>query len=377
MSLSIVNKMKHKLPVSAGIAVYAILALTPNTFAQEVEKAKTAASRVIYESRPWTGGTSADAQNASKAGATIPLSTWSFIATKSTGKKASTGTFVGTSPFAATLSGSTINAVVVPIVFSIGSSIFDPTAPNNCGVENGVSAENRLMASPLVLPVSNLTFNGVDVGNVQHTDGFMRAEFWSTVGGSAAYSNPISYSVAAPISMVTGTNGITSGSGCSLLGVVNESCLETQLASHLQAQTAARVVSTTKLVLFLMNNVVLSTMSPPTLPGTAGCCVVGYHSATGTTPQFYAVADYNTVPGIFKATDTMVASHEIAEFMNDPHQQQFEAVVAGDPDSGRFDAVIQEANENKLNAKYAYLNHLHAHGCGSASFAYVETVSGS
>ena len=34
-----------------------------------------------------------------------------------------------------------------------------------------------------------------------------------------------------------------------------------------------------------------------------------------------------------------------------------------DSEAGRFDLLIHEANERKLNAKYAYLNHLKTHGC--------------
>ena len=45
------------------------------------------------------------------------------------------------------------------------------------------------------------------------------------------------------------------------------------------------------------------------------------------------------------------------------HEQQFKAVFAGDPDSSRFDDLIHLANERKNEAKYAYLQHLSAHGC--------------
>jgi hypothetical protein len=47
------------------------------------------------------------------------------------------------------------------------------------------------------------------------------------------------------------------------------------------------------------------------------------------------------------------------------HEQQFLAIVDGDSDAGRFDVLIHDANERKHNAKYAYLNHLHLHGCST------------
>ena len=45
------------------------------------------------------------------------------------------------------------------------------------------------------------------------------------------------------------------------------------------------------------------------------------------------------------------------------HEDQFEALVAGDADSQRFDDLIHMANERKHSAKYAYMHHLEFHGC--------------
>lgn len=47
------------------------------------------------------------------------------------------------------------------------------------------------------------------------------------------------------------------------------------------------------------------------------------------------------------------------------HEQQLLAIVDGDPDAGRFDLLLHYANEKKLSAKYAYLQHLEAHVCSS------------
>jgi len=52
------------------------------------------------------------------------------------------------------------------------------------------------------------------------------------------------------------------------------------------------------------------------------------------------------------------------------HEEQFQAVIEGDVDSMRFDALIHMANECKQEAKYAYLHHLEIHCCskyGSSS----------
>lgn len=45
------------------------------------------------------------------------------------------------------------------------------------------------------------------------------------------------------------------------------------------------------------------------------------------------------------------------------HEQQFQAVMGGDPEATRFDLLIHEAGERKQNLKYAYLSHIQSHGC--------------
>jgi CheY-like chemotaxis protein len=47
------------------------------------------------------------------------------------------------------------------------------------------------------------------------------------------------------------------------------------------------------------------------------------------------------------------------------HEQQFQAIVQGDPDCNRFDLLIHMANEKKQEAKYAYLRHVESHGCSN------------
>ena len=47
------------------------------------------------------------------------------------------------------------------------------------------------------------------------------------------------------------------------------------------------------------------------------------------------------------------------------HEQQFLAIVDGDPECNRFDILIHMANEKKHLAKYAYLRHVEAHGCSN------------
>jgi len=71
-----------------------------------------------FKTRPWTKGTHKAALKMALAGATIPLAQYSFTASKD--GQSYSGVVVGTSPFATPLTGTTINAVVVPLIAPLG-----------------------------------------------------------------------------------------------------------------------------------------------------------------------------------------------------------------------------------------------------------------
>ena len=56
------------------------------------------------------------------------------------------------------------------------------------------------------------------------------------------------------------------------------------------------------------------------------------------------------------------------------HEQQFQAIVQGDPECNRFDLLIHMANEKKQEAKYAYLRHVESHGY--SNFDAITNASG-
>jgi hypothetical protein len=49
--------------------------------------------------------------------------------------------------------------------------------------------------------------------------------------------------------------------------------------------------------------------------------------------------------------------------MSDLHRQQIRAVIDGDPDFTRFEALIYRAGQRKDLAKYAFMAHAEGHGC--------------
>jgi hypothetical protein len=285
--------------------------------AKAPKKAAPAAHLSGYYTRmPWTAGTRATAVSMAAAGTVLPMADYSFTASKD-GQQYS-GVLAGASPFATPLSSSTIGAVIVPLKIDIGSATFDASKADPC--DASVSGVTRLRQSPLVNDVPSLTFNGINVGNAQFINGFRRAEFWTTIQGSAAYQNELNFTFASSVELaasVVGTNGNTQGSGCGQIGILSIDWLDGYLQNTLLPQlTSAGVVSPTSVVFFVVKNVVESQNNPPS---TASCCILGYHSATGTVVQTYGVFDWDT-SGSFGSSVAAVsiASHEIGEFMDDP-----------------------------------------------------------
>jgi hypothetical protein len=239
----------------------------------------------------------------------LPTSSYTISGSRGTYK----GTLVGADPFAGPSTAPvTIDVVVVPLVVEIlgdgTATLFDPTA-NNCN--GGYSAVYRFQNSPLVVP-SDLSFNGVDVGTVQYIDGFMRAEFWNAPDHSRSkYKNNINWIFVAPyvfpaLTSQTNISGIVTDTGCSARGIVSRATFNTYLEDYaLPALQKANVISTKQFVLFLTQNVVTSGATPISNSDID----VGQHHHTGS--QTWAMAAYDS-------NDVLAASHEIAEWMNDP-----------------------------------------------------------
>jgi len=288
------------------ISALVALSFATRSFAQEPPVPETDPH---YGVEPWTEGTVDDAISQAAAGATIPMSLYPLVSTKdNTGRAVA---LVGGNPLVAGPTPVTIDAVVIPVTIAIGSSVFDPTAKNSC--DGDVSALTRFKESPLVVD-SKLEFNGVNVGTYQYINGFMRAEFWEQIGGASTYSNTIKWSYAAALPpFAPGSLGIVSGTGCRKLGIVNKPWLDSTLKLWIPLLQAAGIISPKKLAVFLLNNVVQSSASPPTV---AKCCIYGYHGATGSPVQTYSPMDYDTTGRI--PPDVSVPAHEIGEWMNDP-----------------------------------------------------------
>jgi hypothetical protein len=259
---------------------------------------------------PWSDTAAANAAGHGKPGGGgggggnpstgIPTSPYSVAASKD--GNTYTGTLVGTTPL--TPATNVISTVIVPLSITIGGVVFDPTQTNGCADS---SALNRLLNSPLVV-TSPLSFNNLSVGTTQYVDGFRKAEFGSTVS-----SNTLSVKTGPTLSLSAGRSGTLYSSGCTQLGIVSNSWITNEINTLLA--TIAGVTPST-FVIFLTDNVVQSTTNPPSVNN---CCILGFHSALGNPAITYAIAEWDTT-GDFGANiaDASIATHEIAEWMDDP-----------------------------------------------------------
>ena len=263
----------------------------------------------------------------------IPFFTYSTFASRN--GKTYLGSIVGGSPFSSTTNNktTTVDFVIVPLVlrFDFGGGVvitFDPTAEDPDCLGAGNTALSLTQRSPLFQPVS-FTMNGVNVGNTTYPDAFQRGEFAKIIGPNyhlafnvttlpaqtvtlpASATHPATASVFQIFGLCghnTGTTNIPGG-----LGVVDVFTFDLTIRSlitqlHLNAA---------QFPLFLLYNSVESAGDSVTL-SVAG----GYHNSTtlqvDNPGQTYGVADFENrtlTPGI---QDISIASHEVAEWINDP-----------------------------------------------------------
>ena len=162
-------------------------------------------------------------------------------------------------------------------------------------------------------------FGGTVVGTTQYTDAFQRGSFWKVddhdtyhVLLGAHFTQGITIRVPAAFGTTLPESVFPS---CGPMGIVDIDWFDTYLDNAILPQLHFLGINPATFPIFLVHNVVWA--SPVTNLG--GCCFLGYHGITGYPIQTYSAADFDST-GLFGtgAMDTGVASHEVAEWMNDP-----------------------------------------------------------
>ena len=254
-------------------------------------------------------------RRAAASGDTIPM--WSYTVTSSRDGKAYTGTMVGASPFTNPNSTTSIPTQIVPLIIHMSDGgIFDPTAPDPCLAAplTGTSDLAVVQQSP-IFQDHPYTMNGINVGTTQYLDAFQRANFWSLVDGQS-YHTLLNGTTLNPITLTMFGNTIPPGTSgrCGNLGVIDYASFDSLLRSTLLPALAAQGVNPTTFPIFLLSNVALCRVG--------ACRTRGYHSAVGSPPQTYAVADFDTTGGYGELLpghgDIAELAYQVGEWMNDP-----------------------------------------------------------
>jgi hypothetical protein len=272
------------------------------------------------------------------SGSTLPV--WNYQVISSRDGNLYDGVIVGQNPNDKNNPSATVPGQLIPVLLkthlvgtavdtngilttTAGDTTFDPTqadaclaAPNNLPV--------KLMRQSPVLADADFNFGGTDVGTTQYVDAFQRANFWRAID-KQNYHVRLKPIILAPLVIdVPVGSGLAVAPGvlansCAPFGIVDINFLDA-FVSNAFTQLAKEGVNPKTFPMFMLYNSAMSFGDPTNL---GNCCAGGYHSinpANALTFQTYSPFDFDTT-GIFGtgSMDTGIASHEVAEWVNDPY----------------------------------------------------------
>ncbi|MFN7997476.1 MAG: hypothetical protein U0Q18_27915 [Bryobacteraceae bacterium] len=288
--------MKNLFTSSALICAAAAFSATGLALAQDATgDAESTVVRPRYVTLPPKPATTAVTPN-------VALATWN-------GSFTHNGTnypfqMVGADP--STNKSTTVPVILIPIKIVITSSTGTKTTfdPGHV-LSNGKTVIQNTVASPIFDKTTSYTAGGANVGTTQYIDAYQRANFWGTVQnnpnshvllGGPTVLNTITLSPSSRYGKTGSPFGFTAGE-------VNINWFDAQINSII---TKITKIQPNTFPIFLTYDVYLTQ---------GGCCIGGYHSATGS--QTYAHATYVDVVGQF-SQDVSALSHEVGEWTDDP-----------------------------------------------------------
>jgi hypothetical protein len=241
---------------------------------------------------------------------TATLQTWNGGYTDLTGKPIQF-VMVGTDP-TKTNTNTTVKVVVIPVIFEYGATNGNMTFDPRKDQLFGKSVIKAMEKSPIFASSVDFKSGSVDLGKSQYVDAFQRANFWSTVQNEPKYHVQLSVTKilkALKISVLpAGGSVITNPWGSQPTGEYPINLFDLLVNRYITEHSAD--ITPDVLPLFISDNVYLTQQT-----GGKGCCIGGYHSATGT--QSYSYTTMVTEDGDF-SQDISALSHELAEWMDDP-----------------------------------------------------------
>ncbi|MBV8866835.1 MAG: hypothetical protein JO210_15680 [Acidobacteriaceae bacterium] len=269
---------------------------------------------------------------------TLPI--WTFFTESSRDFTGYTGVMVGRDPFSGGGSAS-VTTYIVPLIIStntIGTSVsskgvistkpgrttFNPTVADKACLASPNDVPLTLVQQSPILRPAKFNFGGTNVGTTQYVDAFQRANFWKVNDHDTFHVllnpvktlAPVVINVPAAKGLALSTSALGPPAFCARLGIVDIDWFDAYLDSTVIPALAAQGVNPSNFPIFLTHNLV--TASPITNLG--GCCFLGYHGYTGLPIQTYSPLDFDST-GLFSSAfqDTGTMSHEVAEWVNDPY----------------------------------------------------------
>jgi hypothetical protein len=340
-----------------GLAVAVLLTATaPSAFSQDTGGPYIAYTKTV----PVHGSNSAKAHRASAAGAAVNnlslLPLWSYSVTSPIDDNNYSGVMVGANPNFNGARTTNVPVVIVPVIVKTpDGGTFDPTAADKCSTWG--NSITQILASPIFAP-AQFTMNGINMGSGQYIDEFQRANFYDTNVEATGNSY---HTVLSPTTIAAQTFNVPANEGelwflggCASVGIVDYSTFDSYITGTLlPALSANGLVTPASLVIFVIHDVV---MGDPGTNISSNCCVIGYHSGTGSPVQTYVVADFDT-SHTFQNPDIQPLSHEVGAWMDDPlvnnptpswghvaQVTQCETILeAGDPLNGFPPALYQQS----------------------------------
>jgi len=203
---------------------------------------------------------------------------------------------------------------------------FDPTKPAPACLGNRNNVPFTLAVQSPMFQNHHWVWGGTDLGNTQYIDAFQRANFYNATGDDPGdYHLRLNTQVLSPLVLdfpvgtaigLPQSSSFLGYSACAPSVLVDLNLFDEFLDYVVIPQMASAGVNSGNLPLFIGGNITWGAVinQLPYFEGSAA----GYHSISGLDPsQTYGVVAFGD-DNVLNWPDTMVLSHEIGEWANDP-----------------------------------------------------------
>jgi hypothetical protein len=335
-------KLRRRPTLLFSCASLALCVISPTLFGQQQARQNKAKLKARFWVKPAPRNhvqATANLMGTASASQSLPL--WTFFTESSRDHNGYSGVMVGRDPFNG-VGNAYAKTYIVPLIIKTKSIVTAINLDGSFQTKSGVTtfnptvADRACLTAPNDVPIkvyeqspifknSTFDFGGTVVGTTQYIDAFQKANFWEVDDHDAHYAllDPVITLPAVVINVPAASGAAIPASvfadfsvtSCAPLAVIDINWLDAYLDNTVLPALRCKCVNPSNFPVLPEYNVVES-FGPPNL---AQCCVLGYHGTTGFPIQTYSPVDFDST-GIFGVDfmDTYSASHEVAEWVDDP-----------------------------------------------------------